>query len=64
MDTVSNIFCKVVVHEAVSTEADSATSINTPRRQISSSILLQFFKWFALFVTGTWQSSENYGMVP
>jgi len=53
MGTVSNIFCKVVVHEAVSTEADSATSINTPRRQISSCVLLEFFKWFALFVTGT-----------
>jgi len=34
----------VVVLEAVSTEADSATSINTPRRQISSSVLHEFFK--------------------
>jgi len=46
-------FCEVVVHEAVSTEADSATSINTPRRQISSSVLLEFLKWFTLFVAGT-----------
>jgi len=50
MDTVSNMFCEVVVREAVSTEADSATSINTPRRQISSSVLHEFFKWFTLFV--------------
>lgn len=50
MDTVSNIFCQLLVLEAVSTVADSATSINTPRRQIPSSVLCVFFKWFTFLL--------------